>query len=85
MANYVVIHTSTNKYVVYLTFKGVEENLPGDKFIRIHKSYIVAINKIKSIDNGEVTLENHQLSLSRHYKDEVMKRISSYVFKRNSN
>lgn len=82
MANYVVIHTTAGKYVVYLTFKGVEENLPSEKFVRIHKSYLVPISKIKTIDSDEVVMGDQRLPLSRHYKEEVLSKIDAFLFKR---
>ena len=53
LQNYVVIHTGTKKYMTYLTFKSVEDYLPSDKFIKVHKSYIVAAAKVDSIEGNE--------------------------------
>jgi DNA-binding LytR/AlgR family response regulator len=81
-SNYVIIHTKQKKYVVYITFKAIEEQLPKDVFIRIHKSFIVSINAILSIDGNEVFLEAITLPLSKSYKDEMMDRIDNMLFKR---
>jgi len=82
MANYIIVHTKQKKYITYLTFKGIEEQLPPNMFIRIHKSYLVAITAIRSIDGAEVILDNSSLPLSKNYKEEVMDRIGKKLFKR---
>ncbi|HXS35714.1 MAG TPA: LytTR family DNA-binding domain-containing protein [Flavipsychrobacter sp.] len=82
MANYIIVHTKQKKYITYLTFKGIEEQLPPNSFIRIHKSYLVAISAVRSIDGAEVILDNISLPLSKNYKDEVMDRIGKKLFKR---
>jgi len=75
LQNYVVIHTKDKKYISYLTFKSVEEYLPADRFIKIHKSYIVSAEKIESIERNEIRIGTNHLPVSRNLKDEVMEKI----------
>lgn len=75
LQNYVVIQTGTHRYITYLTFKSVEEFLPADMFIRIHKSYLVAASHIDSIEGNIVRIGTHSLPISRTLKDEVMERL----------
>ena len=75
LQNYVAIHTPARKYITYLTFKGVEEYLPGDQFVKVHKSFIVAMSKIESIEGNEVIISGHHIPVSRNLKDEVMEKI----------
>lgn len=82
MSNYIVIHTRQKKHIAYLTFKGIEEKLPDHLFIRTHKSYLVSINAIQSIDAEEVSLENVSLPISKTYREDVMRKISDRLFKR---
>jgi DNA-binding LytR/AlgR family response regulator len=73
---YIKIVTSLNKtYVVHQSMKNVEEKLSNSHFIRIHKSYIVAINKITSIASNKVIIQNYSLPISRQLKKEVLNRI----------
>jgi len=72
LQNYVTIHTSDKKYVTYLTFKSVEEYLPAEKFLKTHKSYIVATEKIDSIEGNNIRIGNHDVPISRNLKEEVM-------------
>ncbi|MEI9911057.1 MAG: LytTR family DNA-binding domain-containing protein [Bacteroidota bacterium] len=75
LQNYVVIHTSDKKYMTYLTFKSVEDYLPADKFIKTHKSYIIAAAKIDSIEANDIRIGPHHIPVSRNLKDEVMEKL----------
>lgn len=80
--NYVTIHTNDRKLVVYLTLKGIEDYLPAEKFIRIHKSYLVPIDKIQHIDADDIKIGDVILPLSRSYRDDLIQRINNKVIKR---
>ena len=82
MANYVVIHARQKKYVAYLTFHSIEEQLPANLFIRIHKSYLVALSAIQTIDGEELTTAIATLPISKNYRNEVMNRIGTRLLKR---
>jgi len=80
LQNYVVIHTTVKKYISYLTFKSVEEYLPAARFIKVHKSFIVAAEKIDSIDGNIIRIGQHQVPISRNLKEEVMEKILNGKF-----
>lgn len=83
LSNYLCIHTTVRKFISHLTIKGIEEGLPNNQFVRIHKSYLVSVNAIQSVDGQEVKLSNKQsLPLSKHFKDEVMETLSKRLIKR---
>jgi DNA-binding LytR/AlgR family response regulator len=75
LQNYVCIQTTTKKYITYLTFKSIEDYLPANRFIRTHKSYIVAASKIDSIDGSEIKIGSHTIPISRNSKEEVMEKL----------
>lgn len=75
LQNYVTIHTTGKKYMTYLTFKSVEDYLPGDKFIKVHKSYIISASKVDSIEGNEIRIGQHHIPVSRNQKDEVMEKL----------
>ena len=77
LQNYVCIYTTEKKYITYLTFKSVEEYLPSVKFIKTHKSYIVAAAKVDSIDGSELLIGTHRIPISRRLKDEVIEKLLS--------
>ncbi len=82
MANYVIIHTRQKKYITYLTFSGIEEKLPAHLFVKIHKSYLVAISAIQTIDGTDVITSSMRLPISKNYRNDVMSRIESRLIKR---
>jgi DNA-binding LytR/AlgR family response regulator len=75
LQNYVTIHTKAKKYISYLTFRSLEEYLPADRFIRTHKSFIVAATKVESIDGYSLKVGDHQVPISRNLRDEVMEKL----------
>lgn len=75
LQNYVTIHTPAKKFMSYLTFKAVEEYLPAEKFLKVHKSYIVAASKIDSIEANDIRIGQHHIPISRNQKDEVMEKL----------
>jgi len=75
MLNYVVLHTETRKLIVYLTIKSITEQLPENIFLKIHKSTIVNINKIKSIEGNEINIGKAKVTISQNLRETVMKEI----------
>ena len=80
LQNYVTIHTPAKKYISYLTFKSVEEYLPVDVFIKVHKSFIIAANRVESIDGNEICIGQHHIPISRTLKDEVLEKLLNGKF-----
>ena len=78
--NYVMIHTKDKKLMTYLTLHSMEEFLPSSLFIKTHKSYLVAISKIESIDGSCIQIGTHAISISRNLKDEVMEKLTNNRF-----
>ncbi|MFT3702060.1 MAG: LytTR family DNA-binding domain-containing protein [Agriterribacter sp.] len=72
LQNYVMIYTASDKYMTLLPLKTVESYLDTGKFIRVHKSYLVAIAKIDSIDNNDIRIQNHYIPISRNLRDQVI-------------
>ncbi len=75
LQNYVTIFTTKGKYIALLMLKTLEENLGNKSFIRVHKSYIVPINKIESIEGNELKIQSHKIPISRNYRDQVMEQV----------
>jgi DNA-binding LytR/AlgR family response regulator len=75
MQNYIAIYTGKGKYITLLSLKNVEQNLDMNSFMRVHKSYIVAVSKIESIENNEIVIKSHRVPLSRNYRDEVIEKV----------
>jgi two-component system LytT family response regulator len=75
MQNYVNIYTSKGKFVTMLSLKNLEEKLDQRSFIRVHKSFIVAINKIDGIEGNEIFLQTSRIPISRNYREQVIGRV----------
>jgi DNA-binding LytR/AlgR family response regulator len=77
LENYIIIHTLDEKYTIHFTMKSIEEKLPKNKFKRIHRSYIVNLNKIKGIEENSVIVKLHDgtklLPIGKSYKEELLK------------
>jgi DNA-binding LytR/AlgR family response regulator len=72
MKDYLRIHTPEYKLVTHQTMNDMEKILPAKQFIRVHKSYIVAIARIKSIYGNSVEMENATIPIGINYKEKVM-------------
>lgn len=72
LQNYVIIHTRKGKYMTLLPLKTVEAHLDTHPFLRVHKSYLVAIAKIESIESSEVIIQNHRIPISRNLREQVI-------------
>lgn len=84
LQNYVTIHTRVKKFIAYMTMSDLESKLPADRFLKVHKSYIISIPHVKTIENNEVIIGDAHIPLSRSLKDEVVSQIlGNKLFKRN--
>lgn len=68
LKDYVTIHTKTQKVVTLQRLKSLETQLPADKFIRIHHSFIIALKAIEVVHKGEVQIGNAMIPISDSYK-----------------
>jgi len=72
MENYIVIHTADKKLITHSTLKAFADKLPKRRFLQTHKSFIVALNKVTSIDGNTLHLGNHRAAVSRQLREEVL-------------
>jgi DNA-binding LytR/AlgR family response regulator len=75
LQNYAAVHTTDKKYITYLTFRSIEEHLPASRFIRTHKSYIVAANKVESIEGNDIKIGQHHIPISRTERESVLQQL----------
>jgi len=72
--NYIYIHSRQDKIISKQTLTQFEEQLPAGKFIRIHKSFVVAVNAVKYLEGNEVSLGDTRLPIGKVYREGVLKR-----------
>lgn len=75
LKEYVKVMCVNTHYITYERIKNLEEALPINRFIRVHKSYIVAKDKVKSIETNLLEIGKHFIPVSRDKKEEIMKEI----------
>jgi DNA-binding LytR/AlgR family response regulator len=76
MGDYVKVHTLQKFHVVHATLKSIEEKLPSSKFIRVHRSFIVAINKIDYIQEGTISIFKTTIPVADTHKSNLNKRLN---------
>lgn len=75
MQNYVIIHRPAGKLIVYMTLSGLERQLPADRFMRVHKSFIISLPHVNTIEGHTLFLGPHRIPVSRTLREEVTRRI----------
>ena len=76
LGDYIVINTSENKYIVHNTMKGIESKLSSDKFLRVHRSYIVRLDKIETLDESVMVIKQKIIPIGGTYKSRLMNRLN---------
>lgn len=71
MGDYVAIHLTDRKLIVYETLKSLEQELPADKFIRAHKSYIVAVSRVEYLEGNMLKIREQKIPVGDTFKDNV--------------
>lgn len=67
----IFLMSATRPVITRMSMKSLEEILPTDQFVRVHKSFIVSISKITSIRKGRIALLKEQIPISEHYRENL--------------
>jgi len=78
LGDYIKIHTRDSVLVTYQSMKKIEALLPTNIFVRIHKSFIVSVNKIKSIEGNMIEIKSEKISIGNNYKQQLQDFIDKY-------
>jgi len=73
---YVGIHTPERRIVTKCSLTKIEDKLPSDRFLRIHKSFIVPLSKIQAFTSTTVEIDSRELPIGRSYKSIVLKTLN---------
>jgi DNA-binding LytR/AlgR family response regulator len=76
MRDYVKFVTPGKSYITYSTLKHMEEKLNGQSFLKVHRSYIININKIDDIRGNTIYLQGHQIPIGKGSREELGKRLN---------
>lgn len=79
LKDYVVIHTADTRYTIHSTMKDIDAKMGDEEFIRVHRSYIVRLDKIATIEYPNLTLENIDkvVPIGGSYRDDLNKKIKT--------
>lgn len=78
--NYIVIHTPLANHIIYLTMKEIEAGLPP-QFIRVHKSYILNIDKVTLMEGNKIMVNKLVFPLGSSYKEKLLNKINNNIIK----
>lgn len=80
LGNYVTIHTTKGKFVTLLNVKDLEENLPSEMFMRVHRSYIISLGKIEFVEGNQIFLDKDtSIPLGETYKNQLWAALDSKI------
>lgn len=77
LSTYSVLVTATQKHIVYLTLKSLAERLPFDHFLRVHRSYIVNMQRIEAVEDYMLKLGPYEVPVGKSYQEEFLKNLRS--------
>ncbi|WP_394746993.1 LytR/AlgR family response regulator transcription factor [Spongiimicrobium salis] len=75
LKDYIKLHTTTGNHIAHKSLSSIIEELPSENFIRVHKSYAIAIDKVKSVEGNLVEIGNKGIPMGRNYIYHAKERI----------
>ncbi|NOT74439.1 MAG: response regulator transcription factor [Cyclobacteriaceae bacterium] len=74
--DYVKIHTVQKVLMVLSTLKAIESKVPPDRFVRVHRSYIINVKRIENIDPNNLQIGNKVIPVSPNFRENLLKKIN---------
>jgi two-component system, LytTR family, response regulator len=74
---YVRIQTTVASYMVLDSMKNFESMLPANRFLRVHKSYIIGLDKVKTVAADEVVIDKNTIPVSKTHREALLQRLGS--------
>lgn len=75
MQNYITLHTTRGKFTTLLSMKNILEELPALRFLQVHKSYIVALDKIETLEGNLIQIKQNKIPISRAKRELVVNKV----------
>lgn len=73
--NYCRIYAKSKEYLLVMTLKDLDEKLPCEHFMRIHRSFIINISKIDEVGNTHIVVAKKAIPMSKSYRNELLERL----------
>ncbi len=77
LSDYVKIVTPQKEHAILYTMKNISDKLPAEKFMRVHRSYIVRLDKIDRIADHIIEIDRHSIPISKSYREELYERLNT--------
>ena len=76
LGDYITIHTPDKKSTIHYTLSAIEKELPGSKFLRVHRSYLLALDKVDKVEEGTAFINKHPIPIGDAQRSNLMKRLN---------
>jgi two-component system, LytTR family, response regulator len=76
LGDYVTIHTDKKHYTIHSTLKAMEEKLPAERFYRLHRSYLVAVDHIETVEENTAYLGKQNLPIGEQFKKGLLQKLN---------
>jgi len=73
LGDYLTVNTINKKYILHSTLKAIEGKIPQDKFIRVHRSFIINIDNVTSVEDTTIYINNTAIPVGAMYKENFIK------------
>jgi two-component system LytT family response regulator len=77
LGDYITVHTKDQRFILHATLKSLEGKLPTDKFVRVHRSYIVQVDNIKKVEDTTIFINDVAIPVGALYKESFIKRLNT--------
>lgn len=75
-ADYMIIYTHEQRFIVHITMKALSERLPASDFIRVHRTYTVRKDKIDSMEEGSIKIGGRSIPIGGSYREQLFKSLN---------
>lgn len=77
LGDYVTLHTKNERFILHVTLKSVESKLPSNKFVRVHRSFIVHIENVRTVEDTTIYINDVSIPIGALYRENFMKRLNT--------
>jgi DNA-binding LytR/AlgR family response regulator len=77
LGDYITVHTRDQRFILHATLKSLEGKLPPNKFVRVHRSYIVQVDNVKKVEDTTIFINEVSIPVGALYKENFIKRLNT--------
>jgi len=72
--NYTIIHTTSGDYIYSFVLRKIEDKLPSEDFMKVHRSYLINVNHVSGMAGNMINISDSEIPVSRNYREDLNKR-----------